>query len=325
MPKVSVVVPNYNYERYLPSRLESIFNQTFQDFEVIILDDNSTDDSKRVIEKYRNHPKVTHVIYNEINSGSPFVQWNKGIEFATGEWIWIAEIDDLADRTLLEKLLLNTKNNNDVVLSYCQSYRMDASGCIKGDWSNWTDDLDKNLFKNNFVFEGLLYIEKFLYSKNTIPNASGLIFKKDIYSKVGKADEDLKYCADWLLWLKLLTLGNIAFYAEKLNYFRYHQKSVIALKEKFVRFLKKKPFLFNDKIRYAELILFFCNIISKDCEFEAYCLKNKGLKMRSIKYMFEALIYGKNKIRISYILVFKYILPKNIQSFVARAKNIFNS
>lgn len=79
MLKVSVIVPNYNHALFLEQRIESILNQTFQDFEVIILDDCSTDNSKKIIEKYRTHPKVSKIIYNDVNSGNTFKQWNTGI------------------------------------------------------------------------------------------------------------------------------------------------------------------------------------------------------------------------------------------------------
>ncbi len=71
MPRVSVIVPNYNHGKYLPLRLESIFNQTFQDFEVILLDDCSSDNSREILELYRNHPKVSTIIYNKRIRGSP--------------------------------------------------------------------------------------------------------------------------------------------------------------------------------------------------------------------------------------------------------------
>lgn len=62
--KVSVIVPNYNYARYLPIRLESILNQTFKDFELILLDDASTDNSIQILENYRNHPNVSQLVVN---------------------------------------------------------------------------------------------------------------------------------------------------------------------------------------------------------------------------------------------------------------------
>jgi len=96
-PTVSVIIPNYNYESYLKQRIETVLNQTYQNFEVIILDDHSSDNSRDIIETFRQNEKVTHIVYNQINSGSPFIQWVKGIELAIGKYIWIAESDDYSD------------------------------------------------------------------------------------------------------------------------------------------------------------------------------------------------------------------------------------
>src|SRR5215467_1498105 len=104
MPKVSIVVPNYNHARFLPQRLNSILGQTFQDFELILLDDSSTDDSRSILSQYTADPRV-RIEFNELNSKSPFKQWNKGVRLARGEYVWIAESDDYADERLLERLV----------------------------------------------------------------------------------------------------------------------------------------------------------------------------------------------------------------------------
>jgi glycosyltransferase involved in cell wall biosynthesis len=75
---VSVIIPNYNHSLYLKQRIDSVLNQTFQDFELIILDDCSSDSSKEIIEQYRQNPKVSQIIFNQINSGSVFKQWAEG-------------------------------------------------------------------------------------------------------------------------------------------------------------------------------------------------------------------------------------------------------
>ena len=103
MQTVSILIPNYNHALFLQQRIESVLNQTYQDFELIILDDCSTDHSKTIIESYRNHPKVSQIIYNQQNSGSVFKQWRKGIELAIGEYIWIAESDDYAAVDFLQE------------------------------------------------------------------------------------------------------------------------------------------------------------------------------------------------------------------------------
>ncbi|NJL77190.1 MAG: glycosyltransferase family 2 protein [Saprospiraceae bacterium] len=129
-PVVSIIVPNYNHERYLVQRLESIFNQTFQDFEVILLDDCSTDGSVSVLQRYASHPKVTHFIINEKNSGSPFVQWKRGIDLARGQYIWIAESDDWADLDFLAHLLPLVSQPN-VNIAFCNSHWVNQAGAIQ--------------------------------------------------------------------------------------------------------------------------------------------------------------------------------------------------
>lgn len=89
MDKVSVIIPNYCHAAYLEQRIDSVLSQTYQDFEVIILDDNSPDDglSRMVIEKYRENLSESHIVYNEENSGCTFEEYDKGISFAEGEYI----------------------------------------------------------------------------------------------------------------------------------------------------------------------------------------------------------------------------------------------
>ena len=100
MPTVSVVVPNYNHGRFLPQRIDSILGQTFQDFELILLDDCSTDNSRMILSSYAGDPRV-RIEFNSANSGSPFKQWNKGVRLARGEYVWIAESDDYAEPRFL--------------------------------------------------------------------------------------------------------------------------------------------------------------------------------------------------------------------------------
>ena len=84
-PAVSVVVPNFNYARYLPQRIESVLNQTFTDFEVILLDDASTDNSVEVMRRYaETDNRISRIEVNATNSGSPFLQWERGVRLARG-------------------------------------------------------------------------------------------------------------------------------------------------------------------------------------------------------------------------------------------------
>src|ERR1700759_2901855 len=137
---VSVIIPNYNHSPYLHKRINSVLNQNYKNFEIIILDDCSTDNSKKIIEQYRHNPKVAAIIYNERNNGSPFKQWNKGVEVAHGDFIWIAESDDFADKSFLDKMIKRFNEYRDNIgLCFCQSYRVNDKGTIVGDWRSHTE------------------------------------------------------------------------------------------------------------------------------------------------------------------------------------------
>ena len=111
MPKVSVIVPNYNYRRFLTKRIDSILAQTYQDIEIILLDDCSTDGSQELLKQYSKYPTFVKYLVNDKNSGSPFAQWERGMAFARGEYLWIAESDDYCKNNFLE-VMVNALNDH---------------------------------------------------------------------------------------------------------------------------------------------------------------------------------------------------------------------
>ena len=123
IPRVSVVIPNYNHARFLRRRIETVLQQTFQDFELILLDDCSTDESRSIISSYANNPKI-RVEFNLVNSGSTFKQWNKGVGLARGEYVWIAESDDYSDARFLEQLVGVLDPKPEVAFAFCRSWRV---------------------------------------------------------------------------------------------------------------------------------------------------------------------------------------------------------
>jgi len=312
MPKISVIVPNYNHATYLEQRIESILNQTYQDFELILLDDCSTDNSVEVLKKYSTHPKVSHFVVNEQNSGSTFRQWAKGINLALGEWIWIAESDDWAEREFLEKMVENIKKSEKIVLSYCQSNRVNSDGIKIGDWKSWTDDLSSSQFEKSFHLTGTNYIADFLVHKNTIPNASAVLFNKQAYFTIGGV-EDIKYLSDWLLWLKLLLVGNVAFECQTLNNFRYHENSVIAKGSRSDKFnykyaiILRKVYLKKCKLN-NDIKELFKNKLAIECKYEAKLFMSNNLKKEAFFYWIDVLKYDKDKLRVLYLIIFRFLL-----------------
>lgn len=225
---LSIILPNYNYERYLKQRIDSILNQTYRDFELMVLDDCSTDGSVELIESYITKDKRIKFYKNGENSGSPFIQWKKGIESSQGEYIWIAEADDFADKNLLERLVAALDGNPDACIAYANSYIANGISNILREWDYSNLKYERKIFESDFVMSGIEFIQRFLMHENVIPNASAVVFRRNIYERIGGVDLSIKSCSDWLLWLKMLSLSDIVYIAEPLNYFRRHQESVIS-------------------------------------------------------------------------------------------------
>ncbi|MBF8150979.1 glycosyltransferase family 2 protein [Winogradskyella sp. F6397] len=223
-PKVSIIIPNYNHVNFIQQRLDSVFNQTVQDFEVILLDDASSDSSEQVLLSYKNHPKVSHIIINNVNSGSPFKQWEKGIKLAVGEYIWIAESDDFCELNFLETCLKNKSDNSQIC--YVQSVDVDELGDVLKDRISYTKEFNPNIWEDNFSILGIQFVEKYLLKKNVIPNASAVLFKRKLIKPdlFNKELTSMKMCGDWFFWIKLIYHTDITFINKKLNYFRNHSE-----------------------------------------------------------------------------------------------------
>lgn len=218
MPAISVIVPNYNHAPFLRQRIDSILGQSFQDFELILLDDCSTDDSRNVMERYRGNPHVSHIVYNEVNGGSPFKQWDKGIELSQGEWIWIAESDDWAEPQFLERLMSEVKNVPDCSLAYANTWWVDDQG------EKLWETLDSDRVS---VYSGSDFIKQKLFVCNSIANVSECIFRRDKYrpEENGKY-EGMRLCGDWFFYVLLAEQGGVVEVEQPLSYYRQHGGNV---------------------------------------------------------------------------------------------------
>lgn len=216
-PLVSVIIPNYNHARFLDERIQSVLNQTYQNFEVIILDDKSTDNSVEVINKYKDNPHVSHVVVNEENSGSTFKQWHKGFELAKGEVVWIAESDDSCDIILLDTLI-NLYIENNAVLAFCRSCKYDVEG-------NKSFYQYQSKLYDDMVADGKYFISQYMFDSNFVANASCAIFNHKIAMTIDKQYMSMRGNGDWLFWIELMEYGNVCFCTKELNYFRFHSSN----------------------------------------------------------------------------------------------------
>lgn len=222
-PYVSVIVPNYNHAPYLRKRLDTIYQQTYSHFEVILMDDLSSDESVAILREYaERYPDRTRLFLNESNSGSPFFQWRKGIEAAKGDYIWIAESDDWCDADFLEKLL-PCFSDEAVMLSFARSTFME------GDKAVWTIEeylhsLNKDMFHHSFVISAHLCVKSFFSKRNIIPNVSSCIFRRPVEFPLFENNQwcRMKVCGDWIFYLYLIRGGYVAYNTDTTNYYRQH-------------------------------------------------------------------------------------------------------
>ena len=215
IPAVSVIVPNYNHARFLRERLDSILNQTFQDFELILLDDCSTDDSAAILREYSSYPKVSHLIINDTNSGSPFAQWKKGVERARGKYIWLAESDDVADNTFLASLEVGMDANT--TICFTASNTIDKNGSVTGVYG-------LPGISQSITLSGIDFVERYMQGGSGIPNASAVVFLNSAVKRI-RLPINMRFCGDWVTWVRLAASGNVFYQPMPLNYFRFHDKT----------------------------------------------------------------------------------------------------
>jgi glycosyltransferase involved in cell wall biosynthesis len=226
-PLVSVILPNYNYSRFLDERIESILSQSMQDFELILLDDASTDNSTEVLEKYASHPKVSHYVVNSTNSGSPFAQWQKGVSLAKGKYIWIAEADDSSTPEFLEKSITTMEANPNVVLCFTGSKAIDQNGePLQIDFTRLTTKRMQKRIGSTLIHKGTDYIVHNMFWGCYVYNASATVFRRECSDADMFAQSmRMRNSGDWLFWTKLMERGDVAEIYESLNIIRRHQNT----------------------------------------------------------------------------------------------------
>ena len=219
-PLVSVIVPNFNHARYLEQRLDSVFGQTYPNFEVIILDDSSTDNSLEIINRYKYNPHLSQIVVNKTNSGSVFKQWAKGLSLAKGEWIWIAESDDYCTNDFLDQLMNECRKHKDVVVAHSNYIMCDEEGNI----------ISKSKDRKNRCYNGIHYIKKRLARFCDIHNASGAIFNQSVLESVSKEYQTYQSTGDYQFWSEVAACGDVVHVHKNLTYWRQSLQSVTGTK-----------------------------------------------------------------------------------------------
>ncbi len=206
-PAVSVIIPTYNRAHIIPQTIDSVLAQTFRDFEIIVIDDGSTDDTSALLQ-HRYGEKIT---YGRIkNSGLPAAR-NTGIKAARGHYIAFIDDDDvwLPDKLELQTTLM--QNNPSLGLVYCGCYTINADGTV--------------ISETRPVKRGALF-EDLLCSNFIVGSASAVLVTGGVFSKANYFDETLTACEDWDLWIRIAHDYPIDFIDKPLVKVRRHHNNM---------------------------------------------------------------------------------------------------
>lgn len=186
MPEVSIIVPIYNVEKYLRRCIDSILNQTFEDFELILIDDGSTDDSASICEEYVIKDKRVKYIYQD-NRGVSEAR-NKGIESCCGKYIQFIDSDDYVDRDFIEILIKKIKKDKSDI-AFIGFYNEYDNGEV----------YNKKVYDNSLMTDKVKKYCLKLYEKDLFGYTWCKIFKSSIVKNNNiKFNKDIYYCEDEL-------------------------------------------------------------------------------------------------------------------------------
>lgn len=220
-PLVSVIIPCYNHAPYMRERIDSVLAQDYHDFEIILLDDCSTDNTAEIILSYKDEKHVSHIIINEENTHNTFIQWERGINLAKGEYIWIAESDDVAKPSFLSSLVSKLLENRNAVLAFSHSTMIDHQSMPLG--YSWDEP---HRYKALGIYDGKAFCTNRMVCKNLLYNASMIVFKREAYYKVEETYKKFRHSGDWLFWFEVCMQGLVCEVPRELNAFRQHPNKV---------------------------------------------------------------------------------------------------
>jgi len=225
-PKVSAIVPNYNHARFLEQRIDSILAQTYEDVEILILDDCSTDDSRAVIERCcEKKPDRIRALFNDKNSGNVFRQWRKGIENTDGELVWICESDDFCEPDFLEGLVENFKDRS-VNIAFGRIQFSDESGNLREGLDQYREIAEPGIWDAPLTRPARRWFTGGFGVNNIIANVGGCIFRRQsLPESVWAETENYSVLGDWFLYCHLVGGGQIAYEPSAVAYFRQHSSN----------------------------------------------------------------------------------------------------
>jgi glycosyltransferase involved in cell wall biosynthesis len=222
---ISVYITNHNYDKYLKQSIESVLDQTFQDFELLIIDDGSTDNSKEIIEQYREHPKVS-VIYQN-NKGLNITN-NIAMRASNGKYLMRLDADDFLEKEALEKMSLALESDDDLGLVFPDYYYVDAEGNRTG--------IEQ---RHNFEKEVSLYDQP--------AHGACTMIRLQFLKELGGYNESFTCQDGYDLWIKFITHHKVSNINTPLFSYRRHGQNLTTNEEKILKTRKQIKSVFVEE------------------------------------------------------------------------------
>ena len=215
-PKVTVCLPTYNSGEFIRSAIDSILEQTFTDFELIISDDCSIDNTPEIIRSYLDKDSRIQYLQNSHNLGL-FPNWNRCLESASGEYITVFAQDDvMLPKNLEQKVKILEKYQNVGLVTSSIMVVDSDNNYLNWDWANYDEDS---------LVNGEEWVKKNLGKANPICCPFVLI-RRHILEKVGgQFNDNYLFAGDLELWLRIALVADLYFVKEILGYYRWHKEN----------------------------------------------------------------------------------------------------
>lgn len=224
-PAVSVVLTSYNHKDFLPKSVDSILQQSFNNYEFIIWDDNSSDGSKEILSSYKEKNPQIKLYLNDVNSGRYTISTNRGASKAKGEYIIFEQCDDYADPDQIETLYKAAMQHPDAGMVFSASRMVDIEeSVLHSDY-----DVRSRVFQiycSSDCYITKEQLEDFLLESCVLPNLSAVLIRRDVYERFKGLDEDYVVVADWDFYLKVSSMYGAYYIRRELNNFRQHSTTI---------------------------------------------------------------------------------------------------
>lgn len=259
-PKVSFIVPCYGFGHLLAECVHSILDQTFGDFEILIMDDCSPDNTPEVARSFTD--RRIRYLRNEHNLGH-LQNYNKGIALASGDYIWLISADDrLRKPYVLERYVDLMERHPNVGYAFCPGLVL-QDGCERGlvDWAK-LDAPDSILDGRDFLYR--------LLTKNLIL-APAVLARAECYRTIGPFPLDMPYAGDWYLWCAFALHCDVAYFAEPMVNYRIHTLSMThTLRTRDIAILSRDELALCCRMK-EKIAALGQRSLERHCEREIYC------------------------------------------------------